>query len=406
MNHLCPYHCHPWKFLCTTSHLAFLCLLQERNTGSSSVPTLEDEALPPPPSELFADPPFLPPEPVFEEDDLPPPPYPGMPSQESVPRTIIPAQSDIHTPSELTHSQSFPQGLSGQVQNIAVNPVWAPPAVCQCGRHSSCDGLETPRKPCSKCKVSRKSSNSSTSSWGTDPSSTPHKPKPRVPPKLRTFQMPSDSGISSGSCSAHAPDSPTSTPRGRSRLFKHHKHRQRSRTCSPKSSRLLDETPEPRPVLCKKKKKGRKPRKSVTFSDNVALISSNEDKPVEIDYVKYVTQTLKVSQHQKNSPRREDISSEPSMDYDAMSLTAQSEGESSRSSTDLSGSRSSGQGHGYDSDLEVNSCSEDEDSDVEVPTDIVNKMRCGLCRKKWVVREQQYCLACGAYMAQFQPLKT
>jgi hypothetical protein len=165
------------------------------------------------------------------------------------------------------------------------------------------------------------------------------------------------------------------------------------------------ETPEPKPVLTKKKKKGRKPRKSVTFSDNIALITDHEDQPHEIDYVKYVMENFP---SRRNTRSNSFSSTSTNADCDTLSIT-QSEGESSRTSSDLSNStKSSGQGQGYDSDLEVNSCSEAEDSDLEdtAHTDIVNKMRCALCRKRWVQRQQQYCEACGAYMSQFQPIKS
>lgn len=122
-----------------------------------------------------------------------------------------------------------------------------------------------------------------------------------------------------------------------------------------------------KPALVKNKKY--KPRKSVTFSDNILLIAKADEvvQTEEPDYMKYVQQLLKRSPGKQKPPV----------------VAAPAKVEDSKT--------------GYDSDFDEDtddSCSNTEDSD---------KIQCNLCRKRFIDVGQMYCVDCSAYMAQLQP---
>jgi hypothetical protein len=145
---------------------------------------------------------------------------------------------------------------------------------------------------------------------------------------------------------------------------------------------------DPKSVLSKRKKghkkKKHRPRKSVTFSDNIILIGTKEEAPPEIDYIAYVNKL------QGNIKRHSTSSS--SVTSDLMDESASTISSNSGSS-EVNDCRT-----GYDSDYDE----ETDDSGLS-DDDSEDKIKCNLCRKKYIEMTELYCEACKFYMSQFQP---
>lgn len=153
---------------------------------------------------------------------------------------------------------------------------------------------------------------------------------------------------------------------------------QRSSTISTTSSTSYEsnnteqdqsEPKTPKSILKKKsrgKKKECKVMKSISFSDNIALIANVEDvQPETVDYMAYV------SKLQKNSPKAP---------HRSVSLTNMD------SKT------------GYDSDFD------DDTSDSASSMDAAgDKTLCNLCHKHVIQPDEQYCNGCNFYMSRLQP---
>jgi len=119
----------------------------------------------------------------------------------------------------------------------------------------------------------------------------------------------------------------------------------------------------PRPALVKKKRKNHRPRKSVTFSDNVALIAAVDETHDHTDYMAYVTELLGQT---KKATKQKAVLPTPAKT-------------------------------GYDSDFDENtsdSCTSDEMQ--------MDKVQCNLCRKKLIEATEMYCHDCNYYMTNLQ----
>ena len=153
----------------------------------------------------------------------------------------------------------------------------------------------------------------------------------------------------------------------------------------------------PKSVL-KKRKKGRRIysestiRKSVSFSDNIALIACIEDtEPDEIDYMAYVEALEK---------RQAPMATKETQDDLALLKIGQGheviEDSNHISQTDLSSTDVNAK-TGYDSDF-------DEDtSDSASETDTSDVNLCNLCQKRVIDSPEVYCSDCQFYMSRFQP---
>lgn len=149
----------------------------------------------------------------------------------------------------------------------------------------------------------------------------------------------------------------------------------RTDTQSDTSASIIVREPPPRPVLVKKKRKNHRPRKSVTFSDNVALISAVDETHDHTDYMAYVTELLGQTKKAVN----------PTTSVHATQKTPAAVPVVAVAKT------------GYDSDFDENtsdSCTSD-----EMQTD---KVQCNLCRKKLIEATEMYCPDCNYYMAKLQ----
>ena len=138
-------------------------------------------------------------------------------------------------------------------------------------------------------------------------------------------------------------------------------------------------TPAKSALAKRKRKKGHRPPKRVTFCENIALIVEKDDVSSEIDYVAYVSQILT-----KKTPPPV-VSSKPcsSSTEDCLPPVMVEP----KCST------------GYDSDFDEDTS----DSDTE-PTGQADseRVRCSLCRKKLIEVSSIYCEDCSYYMAKFQ----
>lgn len=149
----------------------------------------------------------------------------------------------------------------------------------------------------------------------------------------------------------------------------------------------------PKSVL-KKRKKGRKIQtektiyKSVSFSDNIALIACVEDtEPEEIDYMAYVE-----ALERKQAPMAtKEVQDDDLVLHNLGQGCQVIETKSDICSNDLNAKT------GYDSDF-------DEDtSDSASETDTTDTNLCNLCQKRAVESLNAYCVDCQFYMSRFQP---
>jgi len=126
-------------------------------------------------------------------------------------------------------------------------------------------------------------------------------------------------------------------------------------------------------VLLKTVIQRRRPRRRVTFSENIALISlaDNEEESEVVDYMAYIASTLSKRQHQDDS----DVCT-------AVPLSV-------KPPTVVAGVR-----YGSSDDAKAES----------VDRNASDKVQCMLCRKRQVDMTVVYCLDCKLYMSRFRPL--
>lgn len=126
-------------------------------------------------------------------------------------------------------------------------------------------------------------------------------------------------------------------------------------------------------ALLKTGNQRRRPRRRVTFSENIALISlaDNEEECEDVDYMVYVASTLAKRQHQGDS----DVCTmaPPSVNPPAV----------------IAGVRTG---------------SSDDPNAESVDRNTSDKVQCMLCRKQLVDMTEVYCLDCKLYMSRFRPL--
>ena len=134
-----------------------------------------------------------------------------------------------------------------------------------------------------------------------------------------------------------------------------------------------------RPKSALKKKSGRRRKKSVTFSDNIALVvDPDEVAGQEIDYLQYVSKVLEMSKKRNQG--------------------LEQEGTKECVGPRIGGDLPDVKPNGYDSDF-------DEDTGSSVSSSETNPdlSRCSLCQKKVVEIDELYCPDCRHYMSRFQP---
>ncbi len=132
-------------------------------------------------------------------------------------------------------------------------------------------------------------------------------------------------------------------------------------------------SPHAKPALAKKKnRKTRKPRKSVSFSDNVVLLADDEDVQEQApDYMAYVIKLMdQTSKTKQQQPACATESDDALDDEDDPSM---SEGEE------------------LESEMTENVAS------------VNGKVLCNLCRKRYIDPTDFYCVHCVFYMSKFQP---
>lgn len=131
----------------------------------------------------------------------------------------------------------------------------------------------------------------------------------------------------------------------------------------------------------KKKREGRPRRKSVSFSDNVALVVDQEEMTASqgIDYIQYVSKVLEQSKNRS-----------PVGPLDNQSQADLGPGQNPENQTSLA--------NGYDSDFD-----EDTGSSASSTNGDSDQIRCNLCGKKVVETNEVYCVNCKFYMSRFQP---
>lgn len=152
-----------------------------------------------------------------------------------------------------------------------------------------------------------------------------------------------------------------------------------------------------KPALVKKVKKHR-PRKSVTFNENIMLIAKAEEIEAETrkepDYMAYVQDLLKRSPG-KSHPQKNSSSTSPTdSTKDVIVNPVMTALPSGKNDIPDQGGKT-----GYDSDFDEDtsdSCTSDEITNTD-------RVQCNLCRKKLISPGDMYCGDCSAYMAQFQP---
>lgn len=157
---------------------------------------------------------------------------------------------------------------------------------------------------------------------------------------------------------------------------------------------------------CEGSKFGKQVKKSVSFSDNVALIASTEEVPSKaVDYVEYVTSFLRKRTNDLKSFEATDDRNSQTGSSSRGSLLSESRSNSSgsRTNSNVSVPESSGSSGDRDSDFYENDgsiCSEEDSEGTTV--DETGRIRCSLCHKRWIDTSETYCKDCSFYMSKFQ----
>ncbi|CAH1795165.1 unnamed protein product [Owenia fusiformis] len=140
--------------------------------------------------------------------------------------------------------------------------------------------------------------------------------------------------------------------------------------CSIPRSRSFSGTGTPKPALVKRRRKHRT-RKSVTFCENIALVAGEAE---DLAYRKpdYITYLAKLGHG-----------------VSADNVTGEAIDKSENGDTK--------QNTGYDSDYDGSTS--DSEPEADKPVD---RIRCSLCRKRWISQDKVYCAHCEAYMSRLQ----
>lgn len=193
---------------------------------------------------------------------------------------------------------------------------------------------------------------------------------PPAGPTFSTFQRPSASlvGGERPRSQAGLPGQRTSTTSTTSYESSNNTSMEQE-PCNAPSSGEPPKTPKSILKKRSRSKRTEKIAKSISFSDNIALIADVQDTEPEVDYVAYV------SNLEKNSPKAR---------------------QRSASLSNLKGEQ--GSKTGYDSDFD------DDTSDSASSTETAGEIsRCNLCHKHVVESGHVYCPDCSFYMSRLQP---
>lgn len=144
-------------------------------------------------------------------------------------------------------------------------------------------------------------------------------------------------------------------------------------------------------------------KKSVSFSDSIALIASAEEvlPQQKIDYIEYATSFLRKRANNLQSYKMADDQNSNAETCSHGSFPSESRPESNIS---LPESSESIINQDKDSDFYKNElsseCSENDSEGTTV--DESGKIRCNLCQKRWIEISEVYCRDCHFYMSKFQ----